>query len=951
MSFDSTLFFSRAREEAGRYGEDPWVFLRELVQNSRDANATRVDFTVAADGKWQTITCRDDGEGMSRLIIEAYLLRLYASNKEDLASAIGLFGVGFWSVLLFQPDVIRVNSFDGRSWHALEIDCLAHEVRSVSPGTRTGRGTEIVLRRATAGQPQDDGRLTALVEEKLALFAGHIRPAPGVKQLDIYCQGRRLNRSFEPPAVFGKRFRAREFEGVLGFDTAPSVRIYKGGILVRDLAGLEEVIPSRRRVRLPESGWGLHPVIRLNADGLKVLMDRQTIFEDPVLHRAVDYCEKELLKLHRRLIRRLFPMDARNRLAAFRLALRGRLLPVLAGFVLVLALGVAGILLWRPEYLSFRSTGGAPPAASPTATEALPLKRLTVDRALRNWDGMFINEPGGERAVWWDFRYEGGGERLFRLRAFGEYDPQVGLRPVPLEEEGTYSTVPERPGAIRITIGVSGAGDPFVLPCPPGYALVEGSLARNDGRPPPAVRRNSAGEPVTRARASGRLRYTVAPAFPTQAPLAITAGAPQPSWPPEWWDFVVRIRGLPPEERVNRAMDHVRRHFVYARDESLSHRFDRYSGTWLERVIRLGAGDCDVLNGVLVLLLRSVDIPARLEAGLVGTNGRAGSTLHAWARCYVGGWRTVDVSTGYNSSANGSAFPVDRVLGEAALPGDDGDTGRGAGGRMPESAGPGETHAATPGHGYGLAGGALILVTVLCLAVWWRRRRRPPVDQPQYIRELFRHHLTYGHSDGTLKLHFRPIFPTLGGGCLSLHQLQALAGEARLIGAEPGCPLAARLRGRRSFLDATAEIVRELTPFLPPVTWLDQWQALLKETDLTPAWRQVQSLLGRLEPDIRLYRVRGESCFAEAHLPFRDSGRGRFHVRVGDTHPLWTWAEEEIAANGPAGLFSVLEKLTGMMTLAPARRYRLLAAVADEIRETPARGSTHAAPAGKERSP
>jgi len=35
-------FRTRARYEAERYGADDWVFVRELLQNARDAGAVRV---------------------------------------------------------------------------------------------------------------------------------------------------------------------------------------------------------------------------------------------------------------------------------------------------------------------------------------------------------------------------------------------------------------------------------------------------------------------------------------------------------------------------------------------------------------------------------------------------------------------------------------------------------------------------------------------------------------------------------------------------------------------------------------------------------------------------------------------------------------------------------------------------------------------------------------------
>ncbi len=75
-------FFERARLEAERYGEDGWVFLRELVQNARDARATRIEFETGVAGGDERITCRDNGAGMSPHDVDHFLLRLYASSKE-----------------------------------------------------------------------------------------------------------------------------------------------------------------------------------------------------------------------------------------------------------------------------------------------------------------------------------------------------------------------------------------------------------------------------------------------------------------------------------------------------------------------------------------------------------------------------------------------------------------------------------------------------------------------------------------------------------------------------------------------------------------------------------------------------------------------------------------------------------------------------------------------------
>ena len=46
----SNPFLQRARFEAERYGTDPWVFVRELLQNARDAGARRVWFQTSTTG-------------------------------------------------------------------------------------------------------------------------------------------------------------------------------------------------------------------------------------------------------------------------------------------------------------------------------------------------------------------------------------------------------------------------------------------------------------------------------------------------------------------------------------------------------------------------------------------------------------------------------------------------------------------------------------------------------------------------------------------------------------------------------------------------------------------------------------------------------------------------------------------------------------------------------------
>ena len=143
-------FHDRARWEAARYGADAWVFVRELLQNARDAGASRVWLeTARVDGR-DRLSCRDDGDGMSFEHAKRYLFTLYASSKRGRSRTAGRFGIGFWSVLRFAPDTLLVRSRPrrGPGWQ-VRLDA-ALEVQSVSVAA-IERGTEVVLERAADG--------------------------------------------------------------------------------------------------------------------------------------------------------------------------------------------------------------------------------------------------------------------------------------------------------------------------------------------------------------------------------------------------------------------------------------------------------------------------------------------------------------------------------------------------------------------------------------------------------------------------------------------------------------------------------------------------------------------------------------------------------------------------------------------------------------------------------
>ncbi|MBW1878873.1 MAG: ATP-binding protein [Deltaproteobacteria bacterium] len=96
------------------------AFVRELVQNSLDAGAGRIEVRVHQDKRRLRVDVVDDGEGMDQDIIEGYLLTLFRSSKEEDLTKIGKFGVGFVSLFAVDPELVTVDTGrDGRHWRVL----------------------------------------------------------------------------------------------------------------------------------------------------------------------------------------------------------------------------------------------------------------------------------------------------------------------------------------------------------------------------------------------------------------------------------------------------------------------------------------------------------------------------------------------------------------------------------------------------------------------------------------------------------------------------------------------------------------------------------------------------------------------------------------------------------------------------------------------------------------
>jgi len=284
-------FRRRAFFEAKRYGGDAWVFVRELLQNSRDAGATRVDLTVERRHGIDRVVCRDNGCGMSFAHARQYLFTLYASSKADQRNTAGRFGIGFWSVLRFEPDEVVVRSAPAgdSGWQlrlAGDLEKLEFDESSFAAGT------EIELRRRVRGADCEPEVWNAVRRD-----ARHLRCRDrDEKILEVHVNSRLATAEIglQPPSLV---FAQRGLRGAVALTDLPRVDLLAHGLRVRTTATLDELLtlPDRRRRPRANPTGGLAPSVILDSRRLQVLMARGDARTDRELRRLggegfVDWC-------------------------------------------------------------------------------------------------------------------------------------------------------------------------------------------------------------------------------------------------------------------------------------------------------------------------------------------------------------------------------------------------------------------------------------------------------------------------------------------------------------------------------------------------------------------------------------------------------------------------------------------------------------------------------------
>jgi hypothetical protein len=368
-------------------------------------------------------------------------------------------------------------------------------------------------------------------------------------------------------------------------------------------------------------------------------------------------------------------------------------------------------------------------------------------------------------------------------------------------------------------------------------------------------------------------------------------------------DEAARLRRLVPERRVYEATAWVQREVAYstAADVVVRQRTALEGGQGLvESALEIGAGDCDVQNAVLTLLLQASDIPARMAVGFVGAGGRARAPLHAWVEhAPVGGpWRVADASRDVAAATLFEPEPE-----RAASP------------RVP---GPALVVAAS------VAAGLVVLGLLRA-----RPRREVRVDPRQDLACLIQGALqrpeAFRHAPA---LFHRKLVPRLPRGCASLGEAWDLAAAGRLYGSAAGSPLARHLAARGGVVLDTRQAEARAVADALGARDLDAWDAFLSRARRTPFLARVHSNLRKLGAAWEVRVAAAVGAPAVLDLP----GQGR--IVVIDEAEAWLVSlEGRFALRPKEAIFELVDRLADVVGLDARERGRLLSPLARDAVE------------------
>ena len=662
-------FHRRAVAESERYGDDPWVLLRELGQNSRDAFASQIEVLTRVENDSFFLIFADDGKGMTLAHARAYLFRLYASSKGDDGNSAGRFGVGFWSILRFSPSCIEVHSRckteawgvrlagDLSSWKSL--DCK-----------RSTLGTSVVLVKNLNNKDAESIRNE--IHSGLVKYLAHLRTV-GLrsKVLPVRFDGHRIERPFTLKSPGKLRFRDGPIEGVVGFGPRPRYKLYARGLPVVEGAFLDELEGKKARKGYKAEREGVAPVFILNGNNLDVVLSRQSVVQNRALKELVRVARRRFDELVSRTIDGSVQPSLIGKANTFleefvRMIGRGpiwlRSSAIMMGLVLIgglMGLGFASIRHHeKPDQQTTPQANKQPDESSYGDEEGVPAylydskqhAALTAAHRPNALVGMRTSTVVSPQSVVdWAFSYSPGKSLLFRQYLLDQFDPSIGWQ-ASGDGKGWRRPKGARTGnQVEIRLLFENPKGYYVIPVPTGY---QPAAQAYYGDQKVQIEVNALGlARVNLPRsAKNQLRYFAYPSRQVESGLVERMRSMPAIRLPRAMRKLLKERNKSTSWRINAAIDWLHARMRYDQSATTAARYAHEVGQandWVERVLHIGAGDCDVINGLLVLMLRYQNIPTRLVAGIAGQSGRGLSGWHAWVEVIERGkLRTLDATVG-----------------------------------------------------------------------------------------------------------------------------------------------------------------------------------------------------------------------------------------------------------------------------------------------------------------
>ncbi len=641
------------------------VFLRELCQNARDAGAQMVDTRVSSDRGFFVLIFTDDGNGMSFAHAEQYLFTLYASSKETDPGNAGKFGVGFWSVLLSDPVIAAVESRTATDdpWKVVFNRDL--EVERVAGTGLSRRGTRVTLRYAP-DQFRDEDAFRREVERALLKYCRYLRKnRKNGGPLPVSLNGVRMDRPFSIDGPHYMTFENGDVQGAVGLSEAPSVSVFARGLLVWQGTALDELRYGAARRNRSRRISGLAPCFVLNGDRLNATLDRRALIDDAALKRLRSVAENRMDEFLDRYFDRVSPVGSLSKIKrriARRFKIGGRAARAWVATMLFLAVFfgawilVGHVVLGENRSVAVDGRDSKGVAATVHGTPSpLPIYLGNQWRYIGPTVGGAETENQQLSLV-----YRPKIDLYFRIAAMEMVSAGSGIGRGDVSVRGRYTGRPCGENCVLVAAAVKAAEGPLILPLPTGYTLAVESVRLGLGSTTaPTIYANAAEEPTVLLSEAFKGQITYSASFENEEAVLSANRKQMLTSVPEEMATDASVQALvrscsamkDVRLRVECATDAVRRILSYDDSVDTVRAYKEFYASepttgWTSFVFREGRGDCDVLNAILVVLLRTMGIPARLAVGAVGEAGVIAVGTHAWAEYFETGWQIADASRG-----------------------------------------------------------------------------------------------------------------------------------------------------------------------------------------------------------------------------------------------------------------------------------------------------------------